>query len=255
MYIQPNSQISINMAEKFIAAAPQAAARFFESLSTHEALQYVAGLKAEYIVLLLSNMTPARTAVLLRRLPVKQAAYVTSSFNINFAAQVLEALPAHHKTKIESTLPQSFKAELKAALAYPPGSVGTVMRGDFFTFKTDVKVEDIVTKFKNLPRKKIPAQIYILDKSGRLGGVIRTLELVFFQPDAMAGSVMQAQFPAVKPAETEANALQIMADNFLPELPVVNKDGVLVGIFEINVKTKKEAKPNKKGILSIFKDK
>ncbi|ACC98110.1 Putative Mg/Co/Ni transporter [Elusimicrobium minutum Pei191] len=249
MYIQAKEQVTLNMAEKFIAAAPEQAAKFFETLATHETLQFLSGLKAQHITIVLENMEPAKAAPILRRLPLKQAAHITSSFNINFAARALAALPPHHKSKIENELPKAFAQELKDALSYPKGSAGEIMTSDFTVFKTDSSVESIVKKFKNMPRKKVPMQTYVLDKSGRLAGVIRTIDLVFYQQEAMAGSIMQTDFDKTNPGEKAEQALEILHNSSLTELPVINEKNILIGV--ITQQTKNSPK-DKKNIFSIF---
>ncbi|WP_424244802.1 magnesium transporter [Elusimicrobium posterum] len=250
MQTQINQQAVINLSEKFIGADAKAAAKFFESLSTHEALQFISPLKAEYITLCLENMTPQRAAPVLRRLPTKQAAHVTGKFNINFAAQVLELVPEYHKEKIKALLPKTLKDNLDNALKYPQGSVGMVMTNDFTAFRTDVRISEIVAKLKNIPRKKLPQVIFVTDKGSKFLGIIRTLDLVFFNAEAMAGSVMNNETPKLSASTDIKDAEAKLKESEIKTLPVVDEKNILLGVFE--KKSVKESEKKNEGILSKF---
>lgn len=241
--------MALALAEKFITADPKAAAKFFESLSTHEALQFLSSLKAEQITVCLENMAPQRAAPVLRRLPAKQAAHIAAKFNINFAAQVLNLIPQYHQEKIKALLPKTLKDNLDAALQYPKGSVGLVMENDFLSMKTDSKIADIITKLKNMPRKKVPQVIFILDKNSKLLGLIRTLDLVFYSPAALAGSVMTVEFDKVTPETEIKEANKKLKESDSAILPVVNDKNIMTAVY---IQKQKLQKEEKKGIISKF---
>ena len=76
--------------EKFIAAAPAAAARALETLATHEVLLLIGSLKAQTLVACLNPMNPAKAAAVLRRMPLKQASYVLARLEVPQAARLMK---------------------------------------------------------------------------------------------------------------------------------------------------------------------
>lgn len=200
-----------------------------ETLPLNEAVYWVSSLKAQSIVAALENMTPKKAAVLLRRLPSKQAAHIVLGLNAARAGELILALPPHYKKKLADNLEPSLLNSLENILAAPKGSVARAMGGNYFTFKTDAKIKDITAKIKSLPKNRIPAAVYIIDKSGRLAGTVKTAELAFYGPDAAAGSIMSAAFDKLAPLDDARQALKIFKSSGAAVLPVVDGDGFLLG--------------------------
>lgn len=225
-----NSQTVASLADKFINTDPAGAAYFLENLPTHEALQILQGLKAETLVLCLQNMCAKRSAPVLRRFPVKQAGHILLKLPPSAAAEIMSCLPQHYKEKVTAELPKSYIKELETALSYPCDSAGALMRREFFAFRTDDKIQDILDVLKRLPRKKLPGQIYILDKQGRLAGAVKCVSLAFLAADASAGSIMAEPFKT--DAVTAKKQLLELFKTGAEEAAVVNKENVLLGVVK-----------------------
>jgi magnesium transporter len=234
---------ALSLLEGFLAAAPEDAAKMLETLPLSEAVFWVSSLKAQSVILVLENMTYKKAAVLLRRLPFKQASYVAAGLNAARAAELLSELPPYFKQKLVDNAEPSLKKALENVLSYPQGSAACAMHGGYFAFKTDIKIKDITARLKALPRHKLPPSVYIIDKTGRLGGIIKTAELAFYSPAAVAGSVMTVDFDKLSPAQNLGSAFDIFKRSGLPLLPVVDADGFLIGVLPFFAAAKNTALP------------
>lgn len=226
----PSYALAGLITEKFITAAPQAAARALAALATHEALLLIGGLKAEVIITCLNEMQTPKAAALLRRLPLRQASHVLSRLDIAKAAEMMKEFAPGYREKISSALKPAFAKLLAEAALYAPGSAGRAMCTDFVSVRTDASVADIVTRLKNMPRKKLPEVCFVVAKDGALKGRIRTAELVFYAPESSAGSVMTPDGPYVNVRAGLDEARKLWTEGLLL-LPVTDGDGVLVGVL------------------------
>ena len=86
---EPIHALANIITEKFILAAPQAAAKALETLATHEILLLASPLKAQTLVTCFNEMTPTKAAAVLRRLPLKQASHILMHLDIVQAAHLM----------------------------------------------------------------------------------------------------------------------------------------------------------------------
>lgn len=216
--------------EKFIEAAPEAAARALASLATHEALLLLSPLKAQLIVAVLNPMEPAKAAAILRRLPLRQASYVLARLDVPQAARLMKAFSAPYRERMNGVLEPAFVKLLADAAAYAPGSVGALMRTDFVAVRTETKLSQVVERLKNLPRKKLPQFCWVTDKDGVLKGVVRSAELAFYTPQSAAGSVMSGA-EALRAQDGVQTARKRFDESGWEALAVTDANGVLVGVL------------------------
>ncbi len=214
--------------EKFISAAPLAAAQALGALATHEAVLLLKPLKAESVIACLNPMDPAAAAAILRRLPARQAAHVLSRLALPQAVKIFEAFSQPQREKMKTLLPEHIVAALAGFKAWPQGSVGAQMSGDFLTFRTEAKLTDLIEKLKTLPRKKLPPACLVCAKDGTLKGFIRTAELAFYVPTSTAGSVM-TEAKALAPQAVLAQARELLLQG-QPVVPVVDEKGRVLGV-------------------------
>ncbi len=218
------------LTEKFISAAPLAAAKALETLATHEAILLIKPLKAQSMVACLNPMQPAKAAAILRRLPSRQAAHVLARLDLIQAGAIYKAFSIPQREKMKTLLPASLLKTLEGNSALAKDSAGALMSRDFITFKTENKVAEIIEKLKTLPRKKLPTACLIVSaKDGELKGLIRLSELAFFAPTTLAGSVM-TEVQSVS-LETAAESARDVLMQGQPLVPVVNAEKVPLGIL------------------------
>lgn len=218
--------------EKFIEAAPEAAARALSSLATHEAILLLSPLKAQLVVACLNPMEPAKAAAVLRRLPLRQASYVLARLSVPQAARLMKEFSAPYRERISGVLEPAFVKLLADASAYAPGSAGSLMRTDFVAVRTETKLSQLVERLKNLPRKKLPQFCWVTDKESVLKGVIRSAELAFYAPQSAAGSVMSEAI-AVHPADAAQTLRKTFETACADALPVTDEKGVLLGVLSL----------------------
>ena len=228
-----NTNLNSWVTEKFISAAPVAAAKALAGLATHEAVMLLKPLKAEFVILCLNPMEAGKAAAILRRLPARQGAHVLARLDVQKAAEIFAAFSVPQREKMKTLLPAHFVQMLQKATAWKEGSAGALMSTDFLAFRTENKLSDMVEKLKTLPRKKLPAACFVTDKNGKLKGFIRTAELAFYAPVSTAGSVM-SEVQALHPQQEAAQAQSIMEQG-QPTVPVTDPDGILLGVLNGNI--------------------
>lgn len=235
--------------EKFIEASPDKAADVLQSMPLAEAVFWISSLKSETIMLCFEHMNPQKAAHLLRRLPVKQSSHIAARLPAATAALIVQNLPVHYKAKLIASLDPRMAKVFESVLAYGEGSAAQMMQSNFLSFKTDVKVKDIILKIRTLPKAKIPFSVYIIDKSGRGVGIIRTAELTVWQETALAGSVMTPVFEKARAEDNRDEVINIFKTSGVSVIAVIDSDGFIIGIInavemlQVNEPAAKQATP------------
>ena len=229
MHNNPLQHLVALLSEKLITVAPQTAAQTLGALATHEVLMLVNGLKAQSLVALFNPMAPAKAAAVLRRLPFKQACYVLTHLQVPQAAKIWKEFAAPYQARLTGELSPAFVALLQTAHGFNAQQAGCYMSTDVVAVLTDTPVSELVARLKNLPRKKLPLVCFVTGKNGELKGVIFTAELVFLNPQALCGSVMNKTVCALHAQTSLAQAQALFDQQGVRVLPVVNEEGVLVG--------------------------
>lgn len=225
----PTQALASAITEKFILAAPQAAASALETLATHEVLQLIAPLKAQTLVACLNPMAPAKAAAVLRRLPIRQASYILTHLEVVQAARLMDAFSAPYRERISSVLEPAFLQLLKNAHSFGPQSVGHYMQTDCIVMRTDAKLAQVIERLKNLPRKKLPVWCVVTDKDNHFKGGVRTAEIALQSPQSLVGSVMSPMI-CVQPQLSCQEAASLLAAQEEEVAAVVDGKNVFLGL-------------------------
>lgn len=216
--------------EKFIESAPAQAAAALENMPLSEAVFWLTSLRAQSILLCFEHMNPKKAAPLLRRLPIKQSVFIITRLGGEVAAQIMLNLPAPYKARLSAALEPDLAKVLGEVLSYPKDSAARIMQNNFMVFKTDIKIKDIKEKLKVL-KNRMPYCVYVIDKTGRAAGCIKTAELAFCKDDALAGSVMSPDFEKLTPFDSLNKVLSLFRLSNAATIAVVDEEGFLTGVI------------------------
>lgn len=213
----------------YIKDSPQKAALALQSVSLSEAVFWLSSITLVDLTAVLEFMEVKKAAVILRRLPLKQGARALLSLNPQKAGEILNYVPPFYKKRLEGELtPEELKIFNEAKKA-PKNTVASIIKPVILSFKTDIKIEEVLQKIKTLPKNRIPHIIYILDKQNRLCGTLKTAALAILPINSSCGSAMEKPNLTIN-LETNINkAKQILAQNKILTLPVVDKENILCG--------------------------
>jgi magnesium transporter len=86
------------------------------------------------------------------------------------------------------------RTQVQTALTFPPGTVGSLMGFDMVTVREEVDVEAVLRslrKLGGLPDRT--DQLFVVDRSGTLKGVLPTKALLVHNPDVPAAEIMNRE--------------------------------------------------------------
>jgi len=118
-------------------------------------------------------------------------------------------------------------------LSYDPDTAGGAMNPDVDTIRDDMTVDEAIAHIRELADEQEDMHyLFVVDAGHRLVGVMSPRRLIQARPAQLIRDVMDDDMEGIVSPDTDREKVAlIMAEYNLPDLPVVDKDGVLLGVI------------------------
>jgi magnesium transporter len=144
-------------------------------------------------------------------------------------------LPADVVDEVREGLTNEERAQLRAAMSYPEGSVGALMDFELITIREDVTLEVVLRylrRFDELPDHT--DQVFVVDRNEVLKGALPLDRLLLNEPETEVTAVMNADLLTLSPMDDGGEAAQAFERYDLVSAPVVDASGRLVGRLTVD---------------------
>ena len=149
---------------------------------------------------------------------------------------LLETLPAHNTKSLLSFLRPRERAQAQKLLEFPEDSVGRLMTPDFLAIRKEWTVGRSLDFIRfNGEDKETLNDIYVVDRQGKLLDDIPIREFLLSPGDRSIADVMDGHYTALLATAPQEEAIQAFKKySARTALPVVDEDGLLLGIVTID---------------------
>lgn len=147
----------------------------------------------------------------------------------------LEELPGEVTQKLLQCLSEQERSIAIKLLGYPEDSIGRLMTPEYVSVKpsfTIAKTLDHIRKFGQ--DSETLNNIYVVDDNHVLIDEIRIKEIILASPEKLISDLMDYRFVALRPDEDQEKAIRTFSDYDRVALPVVDTNGILLGIVTID---------------------
>ena len=162
-------------------------------------------------------------------------------------ARILEEMPPDDRADLVQSLDEKVRDEILPLVAraereeigrlssYEEGTAGAEMSTDYVFARASTKVGDAIAQLRTqAPEKETIYTIYVVGDKHRLQGVVSLEKLIFARPDADVGSIAKGEVILAEADEDREDVARKFAKYDLLAIPVVNGDGVLLGIVTVD---------------------
>jgi magnesium transporter len=226
------------------AADEQQVAEIVESISSQEALRQASLMKPDDRDQMISMLTPEAAAELIEEAPAGMAAAMIESLDSSVAAKIMEELQSDTQADIVNELKEKnaedilFEMDSESAenvrelSQYDPDTAGGLMELEAFTFVGDDTVGTVLKRMISgddefeRHRGQHP---YILDKSGKLVGVVSLRGLLRSKRAVPLADIMTPAV-SVRAGASQDELVDLFDQNPFLGVPVVDDQGVLLGV-------------------------
>ena len=183
------------------------AADVFEYIGIEEEQNLLKAMAHEQVVGILNEMSPDDRTALLEELP-------------SAAARQLIRLLTPEERRVATAL-----------LGYPEYSVGRLMTPDFIAVKEDWTVQHVLDYVREYGRDSETLNlVYVVDERGKLIDDVRMREFLLRPLTTKVSDIRDQNFVALNVTDSQRDALNVFRRYDRAALPVVDSNGVLVGI-------------------------
>ncbi len=146
-------------------------------------------------------------------------------------AELIDELPPRVARRLLAALKPADRRETQAILGYPAESVGRLMTPDYVRVKPDWTLGRVLQQIRQFGSDaETLSNVYVTDSAGRLIDDIRIRKILLADPEETVESVMDHRFEALSAFDDREEAVRQIGRYDRFALPVVDSQGVLVGI-------------------------
>ena len=172
---------------------------------------------------------------LIHTLPSNKVAELIQNMHFDDRTALLSELTSESVKKLVLFLPHDDRIETLALLGYPEDSVGRLMNPDYIEVKDNMSVQDALNKIRKLGRTIENINfIYIIDDHEKLIDDINLKELLIASPETKISDLMDRKYIALNVIDDQESASSLFRKNNRAVLPVIDNEGILLGIVTID---------------------
>ena len=168
---------------------------------------------------------------LLRAMAHEQVVGILNEMSPDDRTALLEEMPSAAARQLIKLLTPEERRIATALLGYPEGSVGRLMTPDFIAVNEDWTVQQVLDYVRTYGHDSETLNlVYVVDERGKLIDDVRMREFLLRPLTTKVSEIRDENFAALKVNDSQEEALNVFRKYDRVALPVVDSNGVLVGI-------------------------
>jgi len=209
----------------------------------------------------INQLSPADAAAVIELLPNEIAIGILDKPELDFGAEIIEALPRRHATillagmsadeaadtvqrledparsEILAALDEATRATINGLLSYPENTAGSIMTTEFVSAPSNWSVAQTMEHIRQVERtRETVYAIYVLDPlTRRLIGAVTLRRLIAGDPSASIASIVPSTGPVTtSPLIDREEVARLISKYDLLAVPVVDRGGHVLGIVTVD---------------------
>jgi magnesium transporter len=217
---------------------PQELVEIWFDLTASEQVRILDAYSPEQAAELVSNFEEEERPAFMEGLSAPQAAEILEELSPDDLVDTLQALEAHDPEQAEEVfalLEPATQAVAEALDEFHEEDAGGIMTPDLISIRASMTVEQVLVFLRQAaPDAEQVYYLYVVDAAGRLLGVLSLRELIVAAPGTRVEEIMDPDVVSIHTEADQEEVAQLVADYDLSVLPVVDREGVLVGIITVD---------------------
>jgi CBS domain-containing protein len=214
---------------------PADLASIIEDLAPRDRAGVLAALDDEALADVVEELEPETQVDVMEDLAPERAADILEEMSPDDAADLVADLDQQTRDEILALMEKDEADEVQELLGYDEDSAGGLMTTEFIAVEERLTAGGAIDRLRELePDAETIYYVYVLDEDGRLVGVLSLRDLIIAQPDVPVRDVMIREPKAVNVNADQDEVAEVVAHYNLLAVPVVDDDGVMMGIVTVD---------------------
>ena len=172
---------------------------------------------------------------LLEELAHEEIRQVLAGLSPDDRTALFEELPAQVTQGLLGHLSEKDRKQTLALLSYPEDSVGRLMTDRYVKVRPEWSVGQALEHLRKTGiDSETMTMIYITNDKGRLTDDLRLRKLLLADPSVKVSDLLDGHFVCLRSLQDREEAVQVFRKYDLYALPVVDADGILLGIVTVD---------------------
>lgn len=211
-------------------------AELLNDLTVVEAATVVSMLPVTRAVELFDQGAFRRRSAIIGHQDPQRAAHILDGISADERTDVMQKLGLHERHRILPKLNPAMRAELEHLLQYPVHTAGGIMTTEFVRLEPSMTVAEALKHIRSVARDKesIYACYVMEPETGQLLGAVSLRDLVMAELEAPLTTVMRRKPVTVNAHDDQEAVAKKIGKYDLLAVPVVEKDGSVVGFVTVD---------------------
>ena len=211
-------------------------ADLINQLTLAEAATVIMMLPVPRSVQVMDQPTLTRRAAILEQLEPARAARILEGMAADERTDIVQQMGEHERRRLLPKLSAEVRAEMERLLQYPDHTAGGIMTTEFVRLDPSMTVGAALKHIRSVAREKESIYAcYILEPgTGRLLGSVSLRDLVMAEMDRPITEIMRRKPVTVAALDDQEAVAHRIAKYNLLAVPVVEKDGSVVGFVTVD---------------------
>lgn len=180
-------------------------------------------------------LNSAKGVELLEIFTKQQLSDVMNNLEPDERVALMEELPGHLTQKVLNSMEPEKIAQVRRLLGYPEESVGRLMTTNYVRVKQDWTIEKSFDHIRKFGRSAETVNvIYVVDEHEKLIDDLKLNQLILAEPESQISDIMDNTFEVLSAFDDQEEAVRMLSKYDRVALPVVDSDGILVGIVTVD---------------------
>ena len=154
---------------------------------------------------------------------------------VDDAVDIMEELPANVVKRVMRTATPETRSLINQYLRYPEDSAGSIMTAEFVDLKKYMSVKESIAGIRRIGEDKETIYVcFVTNAHRKLEGIVTVKELLLADDDAIVEDLMDRNVIFATTTEDQESVSEKFSDYDLMAMPVVDKEGRLVGIVTVD---------------------
>jgi len=232
--VDPARRVKLSIEHERLAQLhPSDIADILEDLAPAEREAVLRTLDEETAAETLEEVEPKLQKSLVQALDSETAAGIVEEMDPSAAADLLAELPDERSEAILEEMDPEERQEVKELLEFREDSAAGRMTTEYVAVPQTATVADGIRALRGFEGDpETITEIYLIDSSETLQGVVPLARLVLARPETRMEVLTEPRFVTVRADQHENQVAELFDKYNLRALPVVDKAGKLVGVIE-----------------------
>jgi magnesium transporter len=172
---------------------------------------------------------------LIKALGQEEISFILNEMSADDRTTFLEELPANVARQLINLLSPKERAVATDLLGYPENSIGRLMTPDYVAVREDWTVQHVLDHIRRFGKdSETLLMVYVTDDKGTLIDDIRIRKFLLAPLDTHVRELEDQHYVALKAMDDQETAIDQFKRHDREALPVVDSDGILVGIVTVD---------------------